>query len=51
MLRCRNFDFASDDRWNRYRARIEIPPDRDEQAILQKYKVKWYQKEVVGVIQ
>lgn len=42
----RNFDFASDDRWNRYRARIEIPPDKDEQAILQKYKVKWYQKEV-----
>ncbi|DBA71096.1 hypothetical protein WJX79_005075 [Trebouxia sp. C0005] len=42
----RDYDFTSDDRWNRYRAGIEIPPGRDEEAILHKYKLKWYQREV-----
>ncbi|KAL0051302.1 hypothetical protein WJX82_005382 [Trebouxia sp. C0006] len=37
----RDYDFTSDDRWNRYRAGIEIPPGRDEEAILHKYKLKW----------
>ncbi len=45
---CRDYDFTSDDRWNRYRAGIEIPPGRDEEAILHKYKLKWYQREVVS---
>jgi len=45
---CRDYDFAADDRWNRYRGGIEIPPGRNEEAILQKYKAKWYQREVVS---
>lgn len=48
MPASREYDFASDDRWNRYRAGIEIPPGRDEEAILQKYRLKWYQREVVS---
>ncbi|KAL3155350.1 hypothetical protein ABBQ38_010911 [Trebouxia sp. C0009 RCD-2024] len=41
-----SYDFASDERWNRYCAGIEIPPGRDEDSILHKYKAKWYQREV-----
>ena len=47
---CRNYDFASDGRWNSYRAGIEIPIGRDEEPILQKYRAKWYQREVVNCV-
>ncbi|KAL3138496.1 hypothetical protein ABBQ32_006286 [Trebouxia sp. C0010 RCD-2024] len=41
-----SYDFASDDCWNTYRAGIQIPPGRDEDSIIHKYKAKWYQREV-----
>ena len=46
---CRSFDFEGDDRWRQYAANIEIPPDRDRDSVLRKFKAKWYKREIVSL--
>ena len=45
---CRSFDFEGDERWRQYETNIEVPPGRDREAVLQKFKAKWYKREIVG---
>ena len=45
---CRSFDFDGDKRWRQYETNIEVPPGRDREAVLQKFKAKWYKREIVS---
>ena len=47
-LFCRSFDFDGDERWRQYEANIEIPPGRDRDSVLKKFKAKWYKREIVS---
>ncbi|KAK9806982.1 hypothetical protein WJX72_009425 [[Myrmecia] bisecta] len=40
------FDFDSNEAWLKYRLNLEIPADRDEAAVLQRYKAKFYQRQI-----
>ncbi|CAL5220522.1 g2554 [Coccomyxa viridis] len=42
----RSFDFDGDERWRQYEANIEIPPGRDRDSVLKKFKAKWYKREI-----
>ena len=44
----RSFDFEGDERWRQYAANIEIPPGRDRDSVLKKFKAKWYKREIVS---
>ena len=44
----RSFDFDGDERWRQYETNIEVPPGRDRETVLQKFKAKWYKREIVG---
>ena len=48
---CRSFNFEGDERWRQYETNIEVPPGRDREAVLQKFKAKWYKREIVGSFQ
>ncbi len=41
----RAFDFEGDEGWRAYRLNLEIPPGKE--ALLTKFKAKWYQKNKV----
>lgn len=45
---CRSFDFEGAEGWRQYAANIEIPPGRDRESVLKKFKAKWYKREIVG---
>ena len=44
---CRNFDFDGNATWRTYQANLEIPTGRDVAATIEKFKAKWYQREIV----
>lgn len=44
---CRSFDFDGDERWKSYVMNLEIPPGRDKNAVIDKFKAKWYKREIV----
>jgi hypothetical protein len=43
-----SFNFDSNEGWKHYRLNLEIPPGR-EAAILERFKAKWYKREIVRV--
>lgn len=45
---CRTFDFDGDERWKSYVMNLEIPPGRDKNAVIEKFKAKWYKREIVS---
>ena len=45
---CRTFDFDGDERWKSYVMNLEIPPGRDKNAVIDKFKAKWYKREIVS---
>ena len=42
----RSFDFDGDERWQQYKMNLEIPLGRE--SALQKFKAKWYKREIVS---
>ncbi|BDA49740.1 hypothetical protein COCOBI_14-3600 [Coccomyxa sp. Obi] len=42
----RSFDFDGDERWKSYVMNLEIPPGRDKNAVIEKFKAKWYKREI-----
>jgi hypothetical protein len=45
----RAFDFEGDERWKKYVMNLEIPPGRDTSAVIERFKAKWYKREIVSV--
>ena len=40
-----------DERWRHYETNIEVPLGRDRETVLQKFKAKWYKREIVRSFQ
>lgn len=43
----RAYDFDGDERWKKYVMNLEIPPGRDNTAVIERFKAKWYKREIV----
>ena len=44
----RAFDFEGNERWKKYVMNLEIPPGRDTSAVIERFKAKWYKREIVS---
>lgn len=42
----RLYDFEGNEKWRSYQANLEFPAGRDATALIQKFKAKWYQREI-----
>lgn len=51
LARCRLYDFEGNEKWRSYQANLELPAGRDATALIQKFKAKWYQREIVSLDQ
>lgn len=43
------YDFDSDSKWKEYYLNLTIPPGKDEQTVMRRYKQKYYKKCIVSI--